>query len=457
MAFEQLRTVTTNSNRAPAESCGGASMRSQQTLKAPACRIGGLAGSMRSAIFELRSAPQPASRTPSSKFRMVVVIVSCHSYPDLRVPFNKLFTTGRELDNIAEAIAHSHLSGDGRFTRYCHEVLERRLGSKRAFLTHSCTAALEMAALLAEIGPGDEIIMPSFTFVSTANAFVLRGGVPVFVDIEPDTLTIDVAGIARAITPRTRAIVPVHYAGVACRMDEIMALATDHSLLVIEDAAQGISSSYRGRPLGSLGQLAALSFHETKNVISGEGGALIVNDERFVDRAEVMREKGTDRARFFRGQVDKYTWQDVGSSFLPSELTAAFLAAQLDAMDEILEKRVRVWHRYHEALEDLERRGTISRPVIPSYATINAHMYYVLVRDLAERTRVLAELDAAGINALFHYVPLHSSPGGRRFGRSAGELPITTSTSERLIRLPIWPDMPEELIKYVVDKLGYIF
>jgi dTDP-4-amino-4,6-dideoxygalactose transaminase len=370
-----------------------------------------------------------------------------------RVPFNRLFTTGREIDNIREAIAHSHLSGDGPFARYCHKVLEQRLGPARAFLTHSCTGALEMAALLADVQPGDEIIMPSFTFVSTANAFVLRGGVPVFVDIEPDTLTIDVDQIERAITPRTRAIVPVHYAGVGCRMDEISAIAAARSLLVIEDAAQGISSTYRGRPLGSIGHLAALSFHETKNVIAGEGGALLVNDARFIERAEILREKGTDRARFFRGQVDKYTWQDIGSSFLPSELMAAFLAAQLDATDEILAKRMRVWNRYHAALEELERQGHIRRPIVPDYATINGHMYYVLVRDLEERTRVLAELDAAGVNAVFHYVPLHSSPAGRRFGRSVGDLATTTSMSERLIRLPIWPDMPDESIDYVVAEL----
>ncbi|MGZ7039635.1 MAG: dTDP-4-amino-4,6-dideoxygalactose transaminase, partial [Thermoanaerobaculia bacterium] len=265
----------------------------------------------------------------------------------MRVPYNKLFTTGKEIDNIRDAIAHSHLSGDGPFTRRCHEILEKRIGCRRALLTHSCTAGLELAALLADIEPGDEVIMPSFTFVSTANAFVLRGGVPVFVDIEPETLMIDVDRIEGAITPRTRAIVPVHYAGVACRMDEILALAAKHSLLVIEDAAQGISSTYRGRPLGSMGHLAALSFHETKNVISGEGGALLINDERFAERAEVIREKGTDRARFFRGQVDKYTWMDLGSSFLPSELTAAFLSAQLDATDDILAKRMRVWNHYH--------------------------------------------------------------------------------------------------------------
>ncbi|MGZ7042470.1 MAG: dTDP-4-amino-4,6-dideoxygalactose transaminase [Thermoanaerobaculia bacterium] len=373
----------------------------------------------------------------------------------MRVPYNKLFTTGKEIDNIRDAIAHSHLSGDGPFTRRCHEILEKRIGCRRALLTHSCTAGLELAALLADIEPGDEVIMPSFTFVSTANAFVLRGGVPVFVDIEPETLMIDVDRIEGAITPRTRAIVPVHYAGVACRMDEILALAAKHSLLVIEDAAQGISSTYRGRPLGSMGHLAALSFHETKNVISGEGGALLINDERFAERAEVIREKGTDRARFFRGQVDKYTWMDLGSSFLPSELTAAFLSAQLDATDDILAKRMRVWNHYHATLEGLERRERIRRPIVPSYAQINGHIYYVLVRDLAERTRVLRDLNAAEVNAMFHYVPLHSSSAGRRFGRSSGDLPVTESISDRLIRLPIWADMPDTHIEYVVERLEH--
>src|SRR6266849_264102 len=451
MAFEQLRTVTTNSNRAPAESCGGAAMRSQQTLKAPACRIGGLAGSMRSAIFELRSAPQPASRTPSSKFRMVVVIVSCHSYPDLRVPFNKLFTTGRELDNIAEAIAHSHLSGDGRFTRYCHEVLERRLGSKRAFLTHSCTAALEMAALLAEIGPGDEIIMPSFTFVSTANAFVLRGGVPVFVDVRGDTLNIDESKIEAAITARTRAIVVVHYAGIACEMDALRSLARRRGLMLIEDAAQALGSAYGGRPLGSFGELATISFHETKNLISGEGGALLMNSDQLVERAEIIREKGTNRSKFFRGDVDKYTWVDIGSSFLPSDILAAFLWAQLEAAETIGAARKALWNRYHEGFADAERAGLARRPVVPREASSNAHTYYLILPDAAGRRRFIERLRRDDIYAVFHYVPLHSSPAGLKYGRAGGSMAVTEAMSERLVRLPLWIGL-ESQQDYVIDR-----
>ena len=370
------------------------------------------------------------------------------------VPFNQLFTTGREIDNIRRAIDRSHLSGGGEFTAECERALERMTGARRAFLTHSCTAALEMTAILADVGEGDEVIMPSFTFASTANAFVLRGATVVFVDIDPETLNISVPQIERAITARTRAIVPVHYAGVGCRMDEICAIARERRLLVIEDAAQGVSSTYRGRPLGSIGELAAISFHETKNVISGEGGALLVNDEQFIERAEIVREKGTNRSKFFRGQVDKYTWVDIGSSFLPSELTAAFLAAQLEAADEILASRLRVWHAYHEQLAPLEARGLLRRPVVPSDCTINGHLYYVLVRDLAQRTRVLSYLDEAGVNAVFHYVPLHSSPAGRRYGRTDGELPVTDRVAESLIRLPMWAEMPQNNIDVVVDALS---
>jgi dTDP-4-amino-4,6-dideoxygalactose transaminase len=367
-------------------------------------------------------------------------------------PFNRVFIAGGELENISEAIRRSHLSGDGEFTRKCNAWLEKRVGCKKALLTHSCTGALEMAALLAEVGPGDEVIMPSYTFVSTANAFVLRGAVPVFVDVDESSLNLSPRELAVAVTPRTRAIVPVHYAGAACDMDEITSFARDRNLLVIEDAAQAISSRYKGRPLGSIGQLAALSFHETKNLISGEGGALLINDERFIERAEVIREKGTNRSRFFRGQVDKYTWVDVGSSYLLSELAAAFLWAQMEQEEEIRKRRLRIWRLYHRAFEDLEREGLVRRPIIFPFQEVNGHLYFLLLRDLRERTRVLERLRAADINAVFHYVPLHSSPAGRRYGRSVGSLPNTTAVSDRLIRLPIWAGMEDQDVETVVRE-----
>lgn len=304
----------------------------------------------------------------------------------MTIGFNKPYLTGRELDHIGEAHAKSKLSGDGRFTGLCNTWLEQRTGCHKALLTHSCTAALEMSAILADIQPGDEVIMPSYTFVSTANAFVLRGGVPVFVDIRPDTLNIDESLIEAAITDKTKAIVPVHYAGVACEMDAIMAIANRYKLLVIEDAAQGVLANYKGRALGSIGHLGCFSFHETKNIISGEGGALLINDPRLVDRAEVIREKGTNRSRFFRGEVDKYTWEDIGSSYLPGEITAAFLWAQMQEADAITAQRVDIWNRYHEAFENLEKSGRLRRPVIPVDCNHNAHMYYLLLRDLKERT-----------------------------------------------------------------------
>jgi dTDP-4-amino-4,6-dideoxygalactose transaminase len=360
------------------------------------------------------------------------------------IPFNKPYMTGRELDFIAEAHANGHLSGDGLFTHRCHAWLERTTGARKALLTHSCTAALEMAALLLDLVPGDEVIMPSFTFVSTANAFVLRGAVPVFVDIREDTLNLDERLIEAAITPRTRAICVVHYAGVACEMDAINAIAAKHGLAVIEDAAQGILSTYRDRPLGALGALGALSFHETKNIIAGEGGALLVNDARYVERAEIIREKGTNRSQFFRGQVDKYTWVDVGSSYLPSEILAAFLAAQIEEAETITERRLAIWQRYHDAFADLEAAGRLRRPVAPAHCRHNAHMYYLLLRDLDERTRFIHALKEAHIHPVFHYVPLHSAPAGLRFGRAIGDLPVTTRTSDCLVRLPLWlPDMDQ--------------
>ena len=346
--------------------------------------------------------------------------------------------TGKELVNIAQAHARGHLAGDGMFTRQCHAWLEEHTGAHKALITHSCTAALEMAAILASISPGDEVIMPSYTFVSTANAFVLRGATPIFVDIRPDTLNIDERLIEVAITDRTRAIIPVHYAGVGCNMEEIMAIADKHGLLVIEDAAQGIMASYRDLPLGGIGHLGALSFHETKNIISGEGGALLINDPIFAERAEIIREKGTNRSKFFRGEVDKYTWVDIGSSFLPSELVAAFLMAQMDEANFITNRRLQLWWYYHEQFAGLESAGLLRRPIIPAECQHNAHMYYILLSDQPTRARLIVNLKTRGIHSVFHYIPLHASPMGLRVGRTAGSLAVTENIAERLLRLPLW-------------------
>ena len=373
-----------------------------------------------------------------------------------RIPFNRPYATGNELAYLTEAQRQGHLSGDGSFTQRCHHWIEQRTGCVKALLTQSCTSALDLAALLLKLEPGDEVIMPSFTFVSTANAFVLRGAVPVFVDIREDTLNLDEKLIEAAITPRTRAIVPVHYAGVSCEMDTIAAIATRHRLAIVEDAAQGVMAGYKGRPLGAIGDIGCFSFHETKNIISGEGGSLLVNDPELVQSAEIMREKGTDRGRFFRGEVDKYTWQDVGSSFLPSEITAAFLWAQLEQAERITAERIAVWRRYHEMLAPLEQRGVLRRPVIPPDCQHNGHIYYVLLETAEDRARVLAELNRNGINAVFHYVPLHSSPAGMRFGRAAGELAVTTSQSGRLIRLPMWLGLSESQQQRVCEVLRAI-
>jgi len=368
-------------------------------------------------------------------------------------PFNKPHMTGRELDYIAESHANGQLAGDGPFTQRCQQWIEKQSGAKRALLTHSCTAALEMAALLLDIKPGDEIIMPSYTFVSTANAFVLRGGVPVFVDIRADTLNLDETKIEAAITPRTRAIVPVHYAGVACEMDTILNIAKKHKLAVVEDAAQGVMSRYKGRTLGSIGDLGCYSFHETKNVISGEGGALLVNDATLVARAEIIREKGTNRSRFFRGEVDKYTWQDIGSSFLPGELMAAFLWAQLEEAERITRERLLAWERYHALLAPLEARGLLRRPTVPAECTHNAHMYYVLLAEGINRQRVLEQLKQAGVNPVFHYVPLHDSPAGKRYGRADSALQVTIDVAQRLVRLPLWVGLGADEQEHVVMAL----
>lgn len=361
--------------------------------------------------------------------------------------------TGKELYYIAESYFYGSLAGDGRFTKRCHNWLEERTGCCKALLTHSCTAALDMAALLLDIQPGDEIIMPSYTFVSTANAFALRGGVPVFVDIREDTLNLDESLIEAAITPRTRGIVPVHYAGVACEMDTIMSIAKRHRLKVIEDAAQAVMASYKGRALGSIGDLGAYSFHETKNLISGEGGALLVNDPELVLRAEIIREKGTDRSRFSRGEVDKYTWQEVGSSFLPGELIAAFLWAQFEEADHITQERLVRWQRYHEILEPLESRSILRRPIKPYGCQHNAHMYYVLLAPEIDRQKLLNEFKRQDIWTVFHYVPLHSSPAGKRYGRAHGSLNVTIALSERLVRLPLFVGLTEPQQDKVIDVL----
>jgi dTDP-4-amino-4,6-dideoxygalactose transaminase len=354
------------------------------------------------------------------------------------IPFNKPYMTGRELSYIQQAHTNGHLAGDGMFTKKCQAWLELRTGAHKALLTHSCTAALEMAAILADIQPGDEVIMPSYTFVSTANAFVLRGGVPVFVDIRPDTFNIDETKIESAITPLTKAIVPVHYAGIACEMDVIMDIAQRHNLLVIEDAAQGILSTYKGKLLGSIGHLGAYSFHETKNIISGEGGALLINSERFVERADIIREKGTNRSQFFRGQVDKYTWVDIGSSYLPGEVIAAFLWAQMEEADVITAKRLAIWQFYHQSFATLEAAGKLHRPKNPKECGQNAHMYFIVLPNLEIRTRVISQMKQAGINTVFHYVPLHDAHYGKKIGRTHGELTTTRMVSDCLLRLPLW-------------------
>jgi len=372
----------------------------------------------------------------------------------VKIPFNKPFLTGREIKNIHMAYLRGELAGDGYFTRKCQQWLEKKLGTKKAFLTHSCTAALEMAAILADIRPGDEIIMPSYTFVSTANAFVLRGAVPVFVDIRPDTLNIDEKLIEKAITRKTKAIVPVHYAGMGCEMDTILQIARRNKLLVIEDAAHGVKATYKGRELGTMGDFGALSFHETKNIISGEGGALLVNNPKFIKRAEFIWQKGTDRKRFMRGEIDKYTWVDKGSSFLPGEITAAFLWAQMQEATRITRKRLDSWRRYHELLAPLEIAGKLCRPIVPTGCVHNAHMYYILLNSLAERGQTLKKLKEKGVNAVFHYVPLHSSPAGQKYGRPSGNLPVTQDISERILRLPMFIGLTARQQNTIAEILG---
>ncbi|MCI6004198.1 MAG: dTDP-4-amino-4,6-dideoxygalactose transaminase [Blautia sp.] len=369
------------------------------------------------------------------------------------IDFNRPAFTGREMDYIKDAVNRGMLCGDGVYTKHCSRWMEEKFQVRHVLLTTSCTHALEMAAYLSDIQPDDEVIMPSYTFVSTADAFVLRGAKAVFVDIRPDTMNIDEKLIEDAVTPRTKAIVPVHYAGVACEMDTIMGIAAKYNLKVIEDAAQGVDAFYKGRALGTIGDFGCYSFHETKNYTMGEGGALLFQDEKYLDRAEVLREKGTDRSKFFRGQVDKYRWVDYGSSYLPSELNAAYLYAQLEEHERISRKRMEIYNYYHENLKCLADEGKIEQPFVPEECVHNAHMYYIKVRDIQVRTRLLAYLREQGICSVFHYVPLHSAPAGKKFGRFHGEDVYTTKESERLMRLPMFYNLDMEDVKKVVHAI----
>ena len=369
------------------------------------------------------------------------------------IPFNKPPYTGKEEIYIKEAIEKRKICGDGLFTKRCSKWIEETTGTAKALLTTSCTHATEMAALLADIGPGDEVIMPSYTFVSTANAFVLRGGKIIFVDIRPDTMNIDEKLIEDAVTKKTKAIVPVHYAGVSCEMDAIMEIAKRHGLTVIEDAAQGIGSTYKGRALGAIGDYGCFSFHETKNLSMGEGGALLIKNRGDIERAEIIREKGTNRSRFFRGEIDKYTWMDAGSSYLPSELNAAYLWAQCEELEKIYEDRVGSWKRYYECLSILRDQGKIELPVIPKECQHNAHMFYIKVKDLEERTKLIQYLKEREIHAAFHYIPLHTSPAGKRFGYFHGKDVYTTKESERLLRLPMYYQLNMDEVVHIVKYI----
>lgn len=369
------------------------------------------------------------------------------------IPFNKPPYVGTEPEYMMKAISNRKICGDGEFTKKCNTWIEEKTGTSKALLTTSCTQALEMAALLTDIEPGDEVIMPSFTFVSTANAFVMRGARIVFVDIRPDTQNIDEKLIENAITDRTKAIVPVHYAGVGCEMDTILEIGRKHGIRVVEDAAQGVMSTYKGRGLGSLGDFGCYSFHETKNYSMGEGGAILIRKEADIERAEIVREKGTDRSRFLRGQVDKYTWVDCGSSYLPSDINAAYLWAQLEEADKINQNRLASWNMYYERLKPLEEKGILQLPYIPAECEHNAHMFYIKTGSLEERTALTAYLKDAGVGSAFHYVPLHSAPAGERFGVMAGEDKYTTNTHERLLRLPMYYGLTEEEIEKACNRI----
>ena len=367
--------------------------------------------------------------------------------------FNNPPFVGNELEYVRQAIDNQKICGDGPFTKKCSQWIEAKAGTSKALLTTSCTHATEMAALLLDIKPGDEVIMPSYTFVSTADAFVLRGAKAVFVDIRPDTMNIDENLIENAITEHTKAIIPVHYAGVSCEMDKIMELALKYDLKIVEDAAQGILSTYKGKMLGTIGDFGCYSFHETKNYSMGEGGALLIRDPNYIEKAEIIREKGTNRSKFFRGQIDKYTWVDAGSSYLPSDLNAAYLWAQLEQADKIFENRMKTWNLYYELLIDLQKQGVISLPVVPENCTHNAHMFYIKVKDLDERTHLIDFLKEQGILAVFHYIPLHTAPAGRKFGVFCGEDRYTTKESERLVRLPMYYGLEEEKVVYIANKI----
>ncbi len=374
------------------------------------------------------------------------------------IPFNKPYIIGKELEYISQAVMeYSHISGNGPFTQRCQVRLEQTLGCVRALLTHSCTGALEMAAILCDIQPGDEVIMPSFTYVSTANAFVLRGGVPVFIDIRPDTLNMDESKIEAALTKKTKAIVPVHYAGIPCAMDEILKIAEQHHLLVIEDAAQAYLSRYKGRPLGTLGHLGCLSFHETKNIICGEGGALLINDERFRERAEIIWEKGTDRIPFLKGEVDAYTWQDIGSSYLPSELICAFLYAQLEMAEAIISKRSKLFFYYYENLKELESQGCIHLPSLNKEIEGTGHLFFIVTPSAEESRRLIQHLKSKEIDAIRHYVPLHSSKAGIKYGRASESMQVTDDISQRVIRLPLFYGMEDHEAERVVQAVKEAF
>ena len=362
----------------------------------------------------------------------------------IEIPFNKPFIVGKELYYVAQAVLNGHIAGDGLFTRKCHALMEEKFGAKKVMLTMSCTAALEMAAILCKIEPYDEVILPSFTFVSTANAFYMRGAKLVFVDIRPDTLNIDETKIEAAITENTKVIVPVHYAGFACEMEKIIKIAILHKLHIIEDAAHGVNAKYKDKFLGTIGDLGAYSFHETKNFICGEGGAIVINNEKFIERAEIIREKGTNRSKFFRGEVDKYTWVDIGSSYLPSDLLAAFLYAQLENMDEINKRRQEIFNYYYETLTPLATNGILRLPVVLPECEGNSHMFYIILKDEDTRNALIYHLKSKGILAVFHYVPLHLSPVSRSMGYKEGQLPITESISSRLLRLPFYYDLKQE-------------
>ena len=370
-----------------------------------------------------------------------------------KIPFNKPPFLGNEFDYMREAIASGHISGDGAFTKRCNTMLEQLIGARKVLLTTSCTHALEMAALLLDIQPGDEVIFPSFTFVSTVNAFVLRGAVPVFADIHPDTLNLDESQLERLVSAKTRAVVPVHYAGVGCEMDTILAFANEHNLAVVEDNAHGLTGAYKGKPLGSFGCLATQSFHETKNFSCGEGGALVINDPQYIERAEIIREKGTNRSRFFRGMVDKYTWVDIGSSYLPSDMLAAYLCAQLEQWQTIQTRRQQIWEKYDAALRDWAARNDVRQPFIPSDRTQSYHMYYLLLPGLIQRQAFIARLKYQEILSVFHYLPLHLSDMGMRFGGKLGDCPVTERISDQLVRLPFFYNLTDEEQDRVIEAI----